>query len=250
MQKDFYRNIETIGRMTQKKKLEVFEDFIQALFNFMTDPSIQVRNRQLPVDYRVSLRRKLTDYVRFPKAGELMGANVNLYLNAVKDSAPFTDVLGSSYDEHLGNDFGQFLTPPDVALLVAELNFAANEEHYKELVASGQDILCCDDMGCGSGSLLLAQLATFNNKLGKSAMRHIWIEAQDIDEHMAKLCSVQLYFQQLCHRIPIGGFGVTHGNTLTHYQGPFVVACAFRERVPSLVDMLFGNRQGVGAQPT
>ena len=109
LSKDFYRNIEKIASKAKhtSSKQQVFKDLIQMGFNSMLDPRVRVRMPPMHSGWGDALRVELTAYKPQPEAWNLLTETCQMWLQAIHDGEPFEDILGSSYDEHLGKELGQ-----------------------------------------------------------------------------------------------------------------------------------------------
>jgi type I restriction-modification system DNA methylase subunit len=194
---------------SRRNKKQVFDDLIQLTFNTVFSAALQ-KHPLFKTEYTVhtSLINELTDYKNNAKAWELLIEASQNFMELFVDSEPFTDVLGLMYDEYLGETLGQFFSPSDVARVVAELSFAVADKPPKSI---------SDTCGCGSGSLILGQLATIYKKYGAEALSNIEVVGMDIDIRMVQLTSIQIVFSAMVHKLPIQSLEMHHGNTLTDW---------------------------------
>lgn len=143
-----------------------------------------------PQDLSDSDRAKLSDIFR-------------TYLHLVRTSEPFDEFLGGLYDEYLGEDLGQFFTPPDVAKLLAEIS-------SKPL--RSRTFL---DFCTGGGSLILAAMNRMWKERGMAGVQEMDIQVQDIDDLMCKLTAIQIVYSSMIHQVPFSSLEVINGNVLT-----------------------------------
>ncbi|WP_423197992.1 hypothetical protein DFLDMN_001630 [Cupriavidus sp. H19C3] len=144
-----------------------------------------------------------------PKAHAIVCELVKDFITAIKESEPFTDVLGMLYDEHLGKVLGQFLTPPKVAYTLAAMNLHGDDFSEERSIA--------DPTGCGAGSLLLGALRYINETKGKEAIGKVQMLAVDLDINMVRMTAVQIIMHSILHQIPLASLNVSHGNAITDY---------------------------------
>lgn len=224
--KEFYRKLESITKKSKhtSSAKQIFEELIQATFNSMLE-SIDFHSYK--VSFNPRLRRELTAYENQPELLKELGELSFIWLNAIKKSAPFADVIGSVYDEHLGQQLGQFLTPPDLAEAVAAINLAGSKENIEADLKAGEPITVGDITGCGAGSLLLAWLRAFIAQHGEENLIAVAVEGQDIDASMVQLTALQLFFGATFHGMPLGGIGVRWGNALTEPDAPYGFTAVF-----------------------
>ena len=214
LSKEFYRNIETIAtkaKHTSSTK-QVFQDVIQVAFNSIIGSQYF---HPYKLEFHPSLFRELTEYKDQPELWDKLGQTVHLWLEAIKSSGPFSDVMGSAYDEHLGQQLGQFLTPPDLAQLTATITLAAAKESIEDDLKNGEPVVVGDITGCGAGSLLLAWLSAFTAQHGFRNLLAVAVEGQDLDRTMVQLTAVQIFFGATFHGMPLGGIRIRWGNALT-----------------------------------
>ncbi|ACT51314.1 N-6 DNA methylase [Methylovorus glucosotrophus] len=190
------------------KPKDVFDDIIQLTFNCVFSGQVQYEHN-LFIDYWIdpALKNAMTKNRYSEDNYKLLTQATGLFVNQFKTNEPFTNIVGEMYDEYLGDVLGQFLTPNDVADLVAELHFEKEPITKNKIIA--------DDMGCGSGSLILASLRNILKNHGKEALKHIELVAMDIDMKMVQLCSIQIVLHCLFHRIEINNLKMYWANTLT-----------------------------------
>lgn len=226
LHKEFYRKLESITKKAKhtSSAKKIFEDLIQATFNSLIDSS-EFTPYKLNFDPR--LRRELTAYKTQPELWNELGELSCIWLSAIKKSAPFTDVMGSVYDEHLGQQLGQFLTPPDLAEAVAAINVALSKDKIEADLKAGEPITMGDPNGCGAGSLLLAWLRAFIAQHGEENLMSVVVEGQDLDASMVQLTAIQLYCGAVFHGMALGGIGVRWGNALTEPDAPYGFTAVF-----------------------
>lgn len=144
------------------------------------------------------------------------------------DQNPFTDVLGEVMLEVFNFDkkyLGQCMTPNDISSLISKICYR------KQLESKGykneEPLNVGDDTGCGTGSILLANLKMALTSNAKT----INIFANDIDEKIVKICIVQLQYNRVIYyannrqnhkKINLIAYC---GNTLTGYEKPENIRC-------------------------
>ena len=214
-----------LGKLIQKinnkskhrtRTKQVFDDLIQLGFNLLTDQRfVLVANPMAGYFFKPGMRQELSTYREEPECWELLQEAFEVWLQAIRDNPPFTDILGMLYDEHLGEVLGQFLTPPDVAKALPYLLDAARAQQPNEPKVG--DTFISDPCGCGAGSLLLAQISHMYETKGVDPLRSLHVRAVDIDLQMVRLTSFQLAMSALIHQLPLGGLEVHHGHGIIDY---------------------------------
>ena len=98
------------------------------------------------------------------------------------------DFLGQVYmNFKLGNTAsGQFFTPYHVSKLMAEINFAENENLIKD-----NEIITLSEPCCGSGGMIIAFAEAMKNH-NYNYQKQLFVEAVDIDEMAFMMCYIQL----------------------------------------------------------
>lgn len=195
------------------KPKQIFDDFIQLLFNKMVSPELHLfvdPYVYLYVDKQ--LIKEIATYKNYPKAFELLNQASSLFLSNIASGDPFSDSLGEMYDEHLGDVLGQFLTPRDISELLTELTLA-----IEPTKPSTETKYIADDMGCGSGANLLSILKGNYLKYGKEYLQSIHIVGKDIDYKMVQLATIQIIANSIMHKLPIKALEMHWGCTLSEY---------------------------------
>lgn len=75
-----------------------------------------------------------------------------------------------------------------------------------------------DHCGYGAGSLILGMLRIMLRMHGADSLKHLEVQAMDLDANMVRLCSVQVMMSAMMHKIPLNGFLAFFGNTITDYS--------------------------------
>lgn len=190
---------------------QVIDDMVQLAFNLMTTPIFldHFPWSRYYVDY--SMRNEVRRYEHDPEAWKLLQELVIDFMRGIKEAQPFEDVMGSFYDEYLGQALGQFLTPKDVADALAAIQLALMTKPTEKLVMG-------DPCGCGAGSLVLAQLRGILDMHGEDSVKLLEVVVMDLDPNMVRLCTVQIVMSSVMHNIPIFGLEAHCGNTITDYS--------------------------------
>lgn len=219
LDKEFYRIIENVARKAKhtSSQQQVFKDVIQIGFNSVIQG---MKYHPYQAQWHPSLFVEMAPYKNQPELFNALGRAVVLWFSAIKDSAPFTDVLGSSYDEHLGHELGQFMTPPDLAAQLAGLNLSLSAKNIEAHLWSGEVFTVGDITGCGAGSLLLAWLKAYNERFGEPALKQVAVGAIDLDPAMVQLTAVQIFHSAVFHNLALGGLEVHWGNAITEPNPP------------------------------
>lgn len=205
------KQIKEICRVSNNKLTpkQVIDDLVQLGLNVIGNKDFnKTVFRNTLYGFSAEMRPRLAHYKNDLEAWELLQELFNTYLVAIHQAEPFADVIGSMYDEYLGDFLGQYLTPHDVSDLLMELIMTQLEPITKPFVLA-------DDMGCGAGSLILAQLRAVLKSQGKGALKWVHAKAVDIDISMVQMCTVQVVLSSAIHRLPIGSFTSFHANILT-----------------------------------
>lgn len=190
---------------------QVIDDMVQLAFNVMTTPIFLAHfpRSRFYVDH--SMRNEVRRYEHDPKAWQLLQELVVDFMQAIHEAEPFEDVIGSLYDEYLGQALGQFLTPKDVADGLAAIQLALMPKPTEKLMIG-------DPCGCGAGSLVLALLRRILEMHGEESIKLLDVLVMDLDPNMVRLCTVQIVMSSVIHNIPIFGLEAHCGNTITDYS--------------------------------
>lgn len=221
--KNFSKLVEEICQVSNQclTKKQVLDDLIQLSCNLLTEDAFFSKAfpcalfRQTEV-----IRKEMSQYKKDPKAWALMSGLVLEYLRLIKESEPFEDVLGSLYDEHLGQVLGQFLTPRDVCDVVSAIALSGSKAE-----AFSKPFRIGDPTGCGAGSMLLSYLREVYKKHGKEAMRNVEILAVDLDPRMVRMTTAQIGLSAAIHRIPLRIYRGFAKNVLSQYEEIFHGKC-------------------------
>lgn len=224
--KEFYRTIQEVARKAKHTSSvkQVFQDLIQVMFN-----TIHATQRSFPYKFHFDPRmvRELKEYKTQPELWKKLAELSKMWLKAIQAAEPFEDVMGSAYDQQLGEQLGQFLTPPDIARLLAEVNLACSKDQIDSNLEKGEPVFVGDDCGCGAGSTLLAWLVGFHSSYGPHKLMSVAVDGQDLDQAMCQLTAVQLFWSAAIHGLPLGGIAVRLGNALTEPDAPAVFTAVF-----------------------
>lgn len=136
------------------------------------------------------------EYAKHDELRELF----NVYVEEIRTSAPFEDVLGVAYSSLCGDKLAQYLTPPIVAHSLTSLI---------DVDARTQAVKLIDNC-CGAGALLLGSIRAQYIKHGKTGVAGLCAYASDVDVNMCKLTAVQIAFSCIVHKIPILLIHVQH----------------------------------------
>lgn len=154
---------------------------------------------------------------------DTINAMVQAYLELLKASEPFEDVFAgilSEFQGKAGEGLGQFMTPPDLAKLVAALTTATGPHKdysaMRAIVASGEPIRIGDPTGCGTGGLLLAVLGQMHAE-APDLLEHVEVMGVDIDADMMRATTVQIVWNCFFHRAPVRKAEFYRANVLTEY---------------------------------
>lgn len=165
------------------------------------------------------------------KAREGIFELAELYAKVVQETAPFTDVLGETYQELASNGhkkhLGQYFTPMPVAKMMA-------------LMTSGDSIQPDDnrlirvvDPASGSGVMLLAFADVVAERAGNvEALKHYSFTGIDLDRVCARMAPLQLIANGLYHGAQYGELCFFRGNALGDPADLDVVLHATRSDLP------------------
>lgn len=212
--KEFSKKIKLLcnsaNRMNMNPK-QAIEDIVgHVCLLLMNKQFIEVAFPRSLYQYSSSFVPRLQHYKDEPKAYEILKELCEDFIALIKHSEPFSDTVGMLYDEHLGQALGQFLTPPDVADVLAAIALVGADFNQVRHIT--------DPCGCGAGSLLLATLRCIYNTHGKEALSMVHLDAVDLDINMVRMATVQIVMHSILHQIPLGSLKIHHANTISQYQ--------------------------------
>jgi len=155
----------------------------------------------------------LPEWVSVPESARpLMEKAIAAYAQAVRVSAPFSDILGPLYMElasHGGRQaLGQFFTPWPVAQMMSALTLGMTPE--KE----GDGLLRTIDPACGSGVMMLSAANFILCRDGPDALRRWSFSGVDLDPFCARMMAVQFIAACAEHKVHVGELVVLRGNSL------------------------------------
>ena len=213
--KDMSKQIQELCQVKRRRPKEVIDDMVQMTINtIITQPIFMEQSFPNTLYHFVpNFYTRLIRYEKDPTAMSMFQELCLTYTQTIQQQPAFTDVLGSLYDQHLGEDLGQFLSPPDIANLLGELSTINGP--ILEQSTIGDDC-------CGAGSLVLGQLRSRLQSEGKASLKLLHIHINDIDMNMVKMATAQIVLSSAMHRIPIGSLTAHHGNALLHQTCPTV----------------------------
>lgn len=202
--KKLIKHIIESGKKHRLKNDEMFNTFITMTYELNCTTTFDIKYRYLEKEH-FEFKTMLGDLI---------------------DQNPFTDVLGEVMMDVFNFDkkyLGQCMTPPDISYLIAKITNRYHLENWK----NKEEINVGDDTGCGTGSILLANLKLALTTNAKT----INIFANDIDENIVKVCIVQLQYQRVIYYVnnrknhkEINLIAYC-GNTLTGYEKPENIRC-------------------------
>ena len=190
---------------------QVFDDIIQLTLNCVLSPEFM--DEAAPGCYlkvKPYLVNELSDYKYYPKAWELLQDASLEIMSMVKNSEPFTDILGELYDKQLGKVLGQFLTPKQVAYGINKFIMADSQPFTEKTIVG-------DFCGCGAGSLILNHLKTIYEMHGAESLKHVDVIGMDIDAKMVQLTALQVILHSCIHNLPINQLSMFHGHAIIDY---------------------------------
>ncbi|WP_374553335.1 N-6 DNA methylase [Aquitalea pelogenes] len=212
--KDFSKKVKSACNAFQRRNIgpkQVIEDIINYCCILLADKDFITKAFPRTL-YQFSSSFGAISFSHYkdePRAHEIVQELVQDFITLIKESEPFTDTLGMLYDEYLGQTLGQFLTPPDVAYVLAAINLQGEDFSQERGISD-----CC---GCGAGSLLLGSLRYIHETHGKEAIAKVHVSAVDLDINMVRMTAVQIVLHSILHQAPLASFRVSYGNAITDY---------------------------------
>lgn len=198
----------TLSSITSHSEHNIFNDFIQVVFNTAADPSfIQEALPMCLLEVEKGWRAEPASYAENPDTGELLREIGFHYLSAVKESEPFTDVIGEIIGKYSNRTLKQFLTPKGLADGISAFTQAI-------LLPTTAPFSIGDPTGCGAGSLILAQLRAIYKRDGGEGIKLTSVTATDIDRNMVKACCMQVMMSSALHELPLSSFTARHTDAI------------------------------------
>jgi hypothetical protein len=199
--RDFVKLVHDLVREGGRNHREVFSDFVELAFcTFAKITRIGERADEMEARYMRTASARSHAYVaRMP---ELMG----MMTLALREQP--CDFLGSIAGELdvLSEGMGQFFTPFELSLTMADLTF---DEGAEQLIKE-RGFLTVGEPACGSGGMVLA-LAEVLARRGFDPCTSMFVQATDLSVTAFQMAYVQLSVRGLAA-------DVIHGNTLTLEQ--------------------------------
>ncbi|ANJ72270.1 hypothetical protein A9Y76_07225 [Ralstonia insidiosa] len=219
--KEIYKKIGEINRVSKQcqSPKQAIDHLFQLAFNLVSQQHFSAM--QFPncfVWNAEGLDRCMDEYRDDLQAWDILVETTNDYIELVKASEPFSDLMGDGYGSHpLSKALGQYLSPPKVAEGGAKiLTGTAHGRSFAEL-ERGEHITMAD-ICCGAGTLLLSLLSEAY-QAQPERMNQVHAIAMDIDPNMVRMTSVQIALSALLHDIELGSLQVFWGNAITEYDG-------------------------------
>ena len=108
----------------------------------------------------------------------------------------FADVLGPVYME-IASDWGkkhmgQFFTPWNVALFMAQMIIGPHEPDLDKRLSGDGEPVTMNEPCCGSGVLMLAAKGVVAKEYGRPALRRFLVYGQDIDNLCVRMAQIQM----------------------------------------------------------
>lgn len=156
------------------------------------------------------------NFVLTDKNSPLLDKAIQIYLDVVRESPPFTDVLSLLYEEILlngkgGEALGKFYSPPNLSYKCSKFTFDM------------QDILDTDkpltfgEFCCGSGSLILGSLRRVY-EVNPAKLENITVVMNDIDALAVKAAYLQVIASCFVHNLKLDELVVFNCNLITEYN--------------------------------
>lgn len=189
---------------------EVFDAFVQSMFNGIANPLLMnsaILGRFVAVKpgWRMPVKRYKADSA----AWHMMSEAARDYEKAVAACPPFSDILGAICCEFGDRSLGQFLSPTDLADLVAGILGAMQARR-----GDGERTSICDETGCGAGGLILAHLRRIYELDGAEGIARLDVFVNDLDSAMVKACCVQIAMPIYAKQMKLNSFKASCCNVL------------------------------------
>ena len=230
MQKDTYRKrfIDTFNSIAHHRhRYEVFRDFI-------TIAAISLHNA---INKNEALEQEYLQIIARYEHDEI-GSFCKLlaYVIEMLESEPH-DVLGDLYMElELGNEnTGQFFTPPDVSLMMAQML------HGNQINNIDRPYITLSEPACGAGGMVLAFAKVMIDQ-GHNPAHKLWVQCIDVDRLAAMMCYIQLTLWHIPAQVLVGNtLSMEMRETLytpAHYLGGWTQRLKIRELSESMNQQL------------
>jgi type I restriction-modification system DNA methylase subunit len=208
---DLYKQLERFTAVHRKSAGRI-ENVIEDLVDFTLLGCAENILAQYPQGRLFSdIKHKLGRYDGNQQAINDLLAMGDSYLKLIAINPPFTDCITEMLAEHCNEQLGQYLTPPDVAKLLAHFH------DYELLQRRARQGLACtigDITGCGAGSLLLSLLSHIYEYYPE-VIPYVLVEGIDLDPVMTKIAFTQIVLSGCMHRTPPLGVHIINGNAIT-----------------------------------
>jgi len=189
--RDFIRTFNVIAR--HRHRYEVFRDFVMI-------SAISLHNA---VNMNDEMEQEYLQIVGQYDTGDVQGfCELLAVLVELLEPEP-RDILGGLYMElDLGNNHtGQFFTPPDISLLMAQMTYGGELKEIK------QPFITISEPACGAGGMVLA-FVNIMLQNGYNPADKLWVQCIDVDRLAAYMCYLQLSLWNIPAEVVVG-------NTLT-----------------------------------
>lgn len=155
-----------------------------------------------------------------------------LLLNGIRETTPFSDILGPLYmsirSSGKARTLGQWFTLQPVA---AFMNSILLERRLPARAADGPLLAVCDPC-CGSGVQLLNSASAIYQTGGSEALLGWSFTGIDLDNLCAKIAAFGMLANSTLHGIPVGELLIYRGDSLTPPDRWCVVVHATALQVP------------------
>lgn len=187
---------------TQKRAIEIV---VQTMFNNLANPTLY--SLAYPLGYiRLNREFLVAHQDLTTEQRKLVSKIAGTWTSQVAESEPFTDIFSMLYDEHLGQELGQFFSPWDVSLLLGALDVALPKDLTKPYTV--------EEFCVGGGSLIMGKLHALYECYGPQGMSMLDIRISDIDPFLVQLASTQIVLSSIVHKIPLLKLNAVCENTL------------------------------------
>lgn len=201
----------------------LFTDFsLLASIETMRLNKKEIFNKEIFSDYLSSMKKENLDINALFKSSLI-------YFDLVKENTPFEDILTELYEELVltnkhGNGLAQYLSPPDISNLCAEL-FSADMVTDASLrpITIGEP---CS----GSASLAIAPLKhAYISKPETLARMNVVLN--DIDIKALKAACLQVFANMTTHKIELHSVEAFNANTITQYKTPGLLFADYQSKL-------------------
>lgn len=221
LKKTIFKITEKICDSDSKNQTLAFKCFVQlALHNAIRTLSNRYEHHGVPsffVERYIKVGDALIQYESKLENLDLLNGDalidaVNQYNHIVKRNEPFLDILSLLAEEitisqKQATKRGQFMTPPDLAIALAEL--------LKQEDVPKSNKIC--DFCVGYGALILASIGQ-TYKENPERVKELEVIVNDIDPFMCNVVALQVIANTVNHNVDIKELNVICSDVIKHYK--------------------------------